>query len=884
MLAVGVLAAVVQVGIGVGWLFVLISAVAWGTTAVALDLWQGYLGETSFGHGAFVAVGAYTWTLLGVRGHIPPVPALVITVAVTAGFAAVIGLAVVQMSHFGSAILTFFFAYLVAVILDSSDFSTFTGGQGGLQVPPLDILGMQLSSGMNLFYAGLAFLFVTLVLARNLVGSGSGRALQLIRESPEAAVLLGVRIKRLKWATFTLTGAAAGLSGVILAELLLFVTPESFTATNSVILVAMIVVGGQRTIIGPLLGAVFYSSMPQFFQSQPFEQTLYSSLVFLAFLLLAPFGVVGLGRSALRLGRRVVTGRGMSSGVSAAPARVTPDVSQPADEAAPAATSIATSNVLAVEGTQRPIAIDVSGVTVRYAGVEALRNVTDSVRAADTHAIIGPNGAGKTTLINVITGIQPATEGEIRLFGERITSFHPHAIRARGVSRTFQNPSLIGNLSVLDNVRLGLYSSQRQAVGLDVLRGSRGRRREAAAELRCKVALQRVGLAESRWGLVADETTLAERKLIDLARALVPDPTVLLLDEPTAGLGEDEIGIVEKAILDLREKRDITIVVIAHHVAFIRRVADTVTVLDAGTVLARGLPEEVTRSEEVLEAFIGHSADEAPGRSARPARVAPRGPQADTGLDQELEHALVGAGERGASVTPHGGLRVEGLRVRYGLAQVIEDASFTVGRGEIVGLAGRNGAGKTTVLKALSGVVGRAAGELVLDGRPLPRRPDAVARAGLVHVPEGRGAIASLSVLENLRVGALAVGRSFDDEILEDALSRFPALRALLGRKAGLLSGGEQQMLVVARGLLARPSVLMIDELSLGLAPKATLAVLDAVASIAEDDGPGVLLVDQGIKTLASICHRLYVLKDGLTSELAVNATDSVLQLERVYF
>jgi branched-chain amino acid transport system ATP-binding protein len=212
------------------------------------------------------------------------------------------------------------------------------------------------------------------------------------------------------------------------------------------------------------------------------------------------------------------------------------------------------------------------------------------------------------------------------------------------------------------------------------------------------------------------------------------------------------------------------------------------------------------------------------------------------------------------------GLEVTGLRAAYGSAVVLTGVDLRAAPGEVVGLVGRNGAGKTTTLRAISGMIPRTAEGLSFDGASLPRQPYRVARRGVIHVPEGRGMLRGLSVEENLAFGAAAVGRPLGVAERERVLAWFPPLRPLLGRRAGLLSGGEQQMLAIARGLMAQPRLLMVDEMSLGLSPRAVVEVLGAVISACRDGGIALLMVDQSLRSLAAHCDRLYVLAGGATT------------------
>ncbi|MBO0681880.1 MAG: ABC transporter ATP-binding protein [Candidatus Dormibacteraeota bacterium] len=230
------------------------------------------------------------------------------------------------------------------------------------------------------------------------------------------------------------------------------------------------------------------------------------------------------------------------------------------------------------------------------------------------------------------------------------------------------------------------------------------------------------------------------------------------------------------------------------------------------------------------------------------------------------------------------GLQIRGLQASYGSAVILTGVDLEVGPGEVVGLVGRNGAGKTTTLRAISGMIPRRAETLTFDGETLSTQPYRVARRGVVQVPEGRGVLRGLSVEENLAFGAAAAGKPAGASERDQVLAWFPILRAMVQRKGGLLSGGEQQMLAIARGLMAKPRLLMVDEMSLGLSPRAVRDVLGAVLSACREGGVALLMVDQNLRSLAAHCDRLYVLAGGRTTcyEDPGNRTDEFWQT--VYF
>ncbi|QCB97982.1 ATP-binding cassette domain-containing protein [Arthrobacter sp. PAMC25564] len=225
-------------------------------------------------------------------------------------------------------------------------------------------------------------------------------------------------------------------------------------------------------------------------------------------------------------------------------------------------------------------------------------------------------------------------------------------------------------------------------------------------------------------------------------------------------------------------------------------------------------------------------------------------------------------------------LIVTGLKVAYGITPVLRDVNLSVAPGEVVGLVGPNGAGKSTTLRAISGLVRRQATALTIGGHDVPARPEAAVALGIAHVPEGRGMMAGLTTLENIQVGAIANGKPLSEGELEGLYTLFPRLPELAKRRTGTLSGGEQQMVAIARGLAARPSILMIDELSLGLAPKIVTQLLSSLMEEAIHRRIGILLVDQNVRALGSVCSRMWALRHGVSEP--VSGTES--QYSDLYF
>ena len=467
----------------------------------------------------------------------------------------------------------------------------------------------------------------------------------------------------------------------------------------------------------------------------------------------------------------------------------------------------------------------VEGLARAFGGVRAVSGVGFTARRGTVTSVIGPNGAGKTTLINLISGVIRPDGGRARLGARDLSDLPSHAVARAGVARTYQTSQLFGGMSVLDNVLVGL---QRGHLGSPVTP------RRAAASPDIAIAAALLDFVGYHGSLDASAGALAhvDRRLVEIARALATRPAALLLDEPAAGLGAEDTRRVG-ALLQAIAARGVAVLLVEHDMALVMEVSTHVVVLDAGLVLAEGSPAMVQADPAVRAAYLGDR------RSAGRARAGAGPASHDTALN------------------------VSGLVAGHGGAPVLPGLDLSVGAGELVSVLGANGAGKSTLMAALSGLLRADHGGVQLFGRDVsaldaPRR----VRAGLVLVPEGRLVFPDLSVRDNLRLGALLRRDADIAPDVEAMLDRFPRLRERADGRAGLLSGGEQQMLALARGLMARPQVLLLDEPSLGLAPQLVEQVFEELATL-RDAGRTLLLVDQNAELSLAIADRGYVLERG---------------------
>jgi ABC-type branched-subunit amino acid transport system ATPase component len=458
------------------------------------------------------------------------------------------------------------------------------------------------------------------------------------------------------------------------------------------------------------------------------------------------------------------------------------------------------------------------GVGVRFEGLVALDEVDLTLARGEIVGLIGPNGAGKTTLVNVLNGFQAPAAGGVFIDGAEVTGWPPHQLARAGLGRTFQSVRLFRDLTVGENVELG-------AVGCNVP-GREAQRR--AAEL-----LDWFGLADKA-GVAAGTLPFGDERWVGLARAMAGGPAFLLLDEPAAGLNEAESERLVQTVARIRDEFGCGVLLIEHNMQLVMALTDRIHVLENGRTIAEGTPAEVQADPEVRRAYLGGEERTAGGQRATPLRAA------------------------GSLI------EVDKLAVRYGPVQALRGVSLSVGEGELISVIGPNGAGKSTLLQTVAGLVRPTNGRVAYRGDSLVgRAPERIVADGISLVPEGRHVFAALTVQENLIAGATASGgmRRAADE-LERLLALFPILRERYTQPAGKLSGGEQQQLAIARAMLARPRLLLLDEPSLGLAPLVIDQLFETLAAM-RDDGLTILLVEQNAARALSVSDRTYVLRNG---------------------
>src|SRR5580692_2156028 len=465
-----------------------------------------------------------------------------------------------------------------------------------------------------------------------------------------------------------------------------------------------------------------------------------------------------------------------------------------------------------------PAYLEVDGLTKRFGGLVAVKNMAFNIRAGEILGLIGPNGSGKSTVMKLIMGIERPDAGSVRIGGVEVAGWPSHRIARLGAGMVFQHSRPLHRQTVLENIKLALLPDKLTRLFADATID--GHAREIAKRVGLETVLDR------RPGTLP----FADLRKIEVAKAIARNPKVLLIDEPFAGLTSRETAAFSDLICELRDDGH-AILLVDHNVKSVSRLVDRVIAMYVGERIAEGTADEVMRNETVRRVYLGGAIE----TTARP--------------ESSFRDAA----------TPF--LEVEKVNVNYGKAQALQDVSIHVHAGEFVSVVGLNGAGKTTLFNTISGFLPYA-GDIRREGASLRGFTAAtIARKGIVQCPEGRELFVDMTVRENLDLGGQHLPSAECAEQIGWLFDLFPILRDRQKQAAGTLSGGEQQMLTIARALMMKPKLLILDEPTLGLAPVILEQLSKALERLRQTTAITVLLGEQNITFALPHADRVYVLE-----------------------
>src|ERR1700724_1970662 len=461
--------------------------------------------------------------------------------------------------------------------------------------------------------------------------------------------------------------------------------------------------------------------------------------------------------------------------------------------------------------------LEVRGLTKRFGGLTAVKNLSLDLRAGEIFGLIAPNGSGKSTAMKAIMGIERPTAGDIIFLGENVAGLPAHKIARKGFGMVFQHSRPLNRQTVLENIMVALLPDSLFMLFAD----------KALTE-RAKWIAERVGLAA-----VMDRRPptlpFADLRRLELAKAIARDPKVVLVDEPFAGLTLAEVGTFSELIRSFRDEGR-AVLLVDHNVKSVAALVDRVLAMYLGEEIVTGRAEEVMRNETVRRVYLGGAIE----TSARP----------ETSFKDKVPL-----------------LQVENISVHYGKAQALENVSIHIHQGEFVSVVGLNGAGKTTLFNTISGFLPYA-GDIRREGASLRGFTAAtIARKGIVQCPAGRELFVDMTVRENLDLGGQHLPTAECAEQIAWLFDLFPILRDRQKQAAGTLSGGEQQMLTIARALMMKPKLLILDEPTLGLAPVILEQLSKALERLRQTTPITVLLGEQNVTFALPHADRVYVLE-----------------------
>ncbi len=575
------------------WLNLINLSISFSIACLGLNIVLGFAGQLSLAQAAFWGVGAYTTAVLTTQLGLPVWAGMFAAFFVAAFCGVLLGIPTLKLSGHYLAMATIGFGIILQLILVNEIWLT-KGSDGITTIPSPWIGSIELKDPGTFFYVAAISLILLSWGAIHLKDSRVGRAFMAIRENEMAAGTTGVDTTYYKIMAFALSAGYGGFGGWMFAHSgSHYISPDTFSFDQSVILLVMTVLGGNGSPIGSIVGATLLTMLPEVLRFLKDSYMMVYAAGIVAIMIFMPSGIAGLVKS-MPVSQRL---RSWWNADSTAARQV--------------AAAASGENPAESRKTFKPedcagsgeVLLTVKGLAKHFGGLKAVDGVDMVVRRGEIQALIGPNGSGKTTILNMLSGLYVPTAGEITLGSEAIAGKKPHLITSLGMARTFQNIRLFGELTVLENVLIGRHCHCRTGLWASILHLPSQRAEESAIRAKALEMLEFVGLKGKEFAQ-ANSLPYGQQRLLELARALASDPQLLLLDEPAAGLNAAETEALVGLLFQICT-RGVTIRLVEHDMNLVMNVSDHITVLNFGRKIAEGSAEEIEKNQEVIDAYLG---------------------------------------------------------------------------------------------------------------------------------------------------------------------------------------------------------------------------------------------------------------------------------------